>query len=365
MKALLYSQVELWQIAAFAEVAIWERRPELQRLCASVPDRGTLGPDQIDKVLPGLSEAARKNIVRYLSYLRLLDERGALTALGRRCAATGKAPAWELGVYHFLVAAHPLFRCHVIDIRRAPADGNDWDFKGLEGVPDWFGPDPARVWTSAFDGALKFTLYALPAPRGVDSSARVEKLQAARLVWSVDLDSGQNAWHIEGELVGERGPVTFRSQPESVPPQKLVGLFAAWENRWNQKSGRLAMAYDGGAADGRETFFRTFRYREVKAGEFGTFSEVVVEGVPVGPSSAAEARQWALSLAIARVEAADAYCSRDAWTKEWAEIVQGTPLEPDAGTAPAPDAVTTVPSGKPLSPRTRWLLNAPSDLAME
>jgi hypothetical protein len=364
MKALLHSEAELWQITAFAEVAIWERRPELQLLCASVPERGTLGPGEIDTVLPGLSEAARKNIVRHLSYLRLLDERGALTALGRRCAATGEAPAWELGVYHFLVSAHPLLRCHVIDLRRAPADGKDWDFKGLESVPDWFGSDPARVWTSAFDGALKFTLNALPAPRGSDPRCRAEELQPARLVWSVDLESGQNAWHIEGELAGERGQVTFRSQPESVPPQKLVGLFAAWDSRWNQKSGRVAMAYDGGAAGGRDTFVRTFRYPKVKAGEFGTFSDVVVEGVPVGPSGAAEARQWALSLGIARVAAADAYCSRNAWTKEWAEVVHGTPLEPDAGKAPAPDEVTG-PGGKPLPPRTRWLLNAPSDLAME
>lgn len=364
MKAKLHTEADLWQIAAFAEVAVWERRPELQRLCASVPDRGTLGPDQIDTILPGLSEAGRRNLLRHLSYLRLLDERGALTALGRRCAAMGEAPAWELGGYYFLVSAHPLFRCHVIGFRRAPGDGRDWDFKGLEGVPDWFRPEPSRVWTSAFDGALKFTLNALPAAGGADPRSRGEKLQPARLVWSVDLNSGQNDWHVEGKVAEEGGPVSFRSQPESVPAQKLVGLFAAWDNRWNQKSRRVLMAYDDGSAGGRETFVRTFRYPNGRVGEFGTFTDIVVEGVPVGPSGAAEARQWAVSLAVARVAAASAYCSKDAWTKYWAEVVEGTPLDPDAGKAPAPDEATG-PGGILPPQRTRWLLTAPSDLSME
>lgn len=364
MKATLHSEVEVWKVAAFAELAIWERRPELQRLCAVVPERGTLGPGEIDQVLPGLSEAARKNIVRHLSYLRLIDGQGQLTALGRRCAATGESPSWELGAYHFLASAHPLFRVHILDFRRIQADGKDRDFKGLGEVPTWFGPDPARVWTSALDGALKFTVNALPSPAGTDPRCRATELQPAKLVWKVDLETGQNTWHIDGEVAGERGPTVFRSQPESVSAQKLAGLFATWDSRWNPRTGRVAMAYDGGAVGGRETFLRSFRYPKVKAGEYGTFSDVVVEGVPVGPGGATEARSWALALATARVDAMDAYCTRLAWIKQWETVVRGTPLDPGAGDAPAPDAVTG-PDGKPLPVRTRWLLQAGSDLVME
>lgn len=361
MKALLQSEVELWNIAAIAEIAVWERRPELQHLCAVVPERGTLGPGEVDRVLPGLSDAARRNIVRHLSYLRLIDDRGELTLLGRRCAATGQAPAWELGGYYFLVAVHPLFRCHVIDFQRAPADGKDWNFNSTESVPAWFRPDPDRVWTSAFDGTLKFTLQRLPSPHGADPRWRASKLPPAKLVWKIHLESGENTWHIEGEL---EGPRAFRSQPESVLPQKLTSLFAAWDDRWNPGTRRVAMAYDGTAAAGRDSFIRSFRYPEVKAGELGTFSDVVVDGVPVGPGSAAESRSWAIALGIARIAAADVYCSKDAWATEWDAVVHGTPLDPDAGKVLAPDAVGDL-GGKPLPVRTRWLLCAPSDLAME
>lgn len=364
MKALLRSDVELWQITAFAEVAEWERRPELQRVCAAVPKRGGLGPAEIDKVLPGLSEAARKNIVRHLKYLRLLDERGALTALGRRCASSGEAPAWEMGVYEFLVAVHPAFRSHVLAFQRLQADARDRDFQNLEPIPEWFGPAPGRVWASALDSGRRFTVQSFPTSEGIDPRCRTQKLQPAQLVWEIDLASGENAWHIEGNDGGSRGRVSFRSQPESMPEAKLVDLLGTWDKRWNRTSSRLEMPYDGKASDGHDTFLRTFHYRRVKVADFGTFDDVVVDGVPVGPRNSTEAREWALELTVARIAAADAYCSKESWAKEWDMVVRGSPLEAGAGRAPGADAVTSF-GGEPLPIRTRWLLVAASDLAME
>jgi hypothetical protein len=363
VKTVLQSDVELWKISAFAEVAVWERRPELQRVCTMAPERG-LGPAEIDQALPGLSETARGNIIRYLNYLRLIDDGGALTALGRRCAATGEAPAWELGGYSFLVSAHPLFRCHVIAFRRAPGEDQDRDFQDLDDTPAWFRVDPGRIWTCGFDGDVKFTIHALTAPRGAGPKCRARTLPPARLVWNIDLDSGQNAWHIEGEVPGERERRRFRTRPESVRPESIAGMFAAWEKRWNPASRRVSMAYDGKARDGRETFLRTFRYPQVEAGGFGTFADVMVENVPVGPSGPAEASQWALALAIARVTDADAYCSREGWAREWGAAVSGTPLEPGAGKAPTLETITNA-TARSLPGRTRWLLAAASDLAVE
>jgi len=363
MKGLLRSEVEFWRIAAFAEVAVWERRPELQRICRAVPELGGLGSDEIDKVLPGLSEAARKNIVRHLRYLRLLDDRGALTVLGRRCASSGEAPAWELGVYEFLVAAHPACGSHALAFQRLQADARDRDFQGLEPMPEWFGPAPGRVWTSALDGG-RFTVHSLPTSQGIDPRCRTQKLRPARLVWDIDLASGENAWHIEGDVESSRGRASFRSQPESMPPDKLMSLFGTWDKRWNRTSSRLEMPFDGKASDGRDAFLRTFRYPRVKVGEFGTFDDVVVEGVPVGPSGSTEARRWALELTVARIATADAYCSKESWSKEWDMVVRGTPLEAGAGRAPAADAVASS-GGKPLPIRTRWLMVAACDLTME
>lgn len=361
MKAQLRSEAELWDVAVFAELAVWERRPELQLLCSIAQKRGALGPDDVDRVLPGLSGTARENLARHLTYLRLLDERGALTPLGRRCAETGEAPAWELGGYRFLVAVHSLFRCHLLGFMRVPGDRKDTDFQ-LERVPPWLRPDPDRVWTSAIDSAVRFTLQRLPAPpgAGADPRCRAEALRPATVVWQIDLESGQNAWHIEGELGSGR---TFRSPPESVPAQELTGLLTAWDRRWSPNRRRVSMAYDGHATDGHDSFLRTFEYAGVEAGDRGTFREVVVEDVPVGPASSAEARSWARALAIARVAAADAYCPNDAWAKEWDAVVRGTPLDPGAGTAPAPDELDG--NEEPFQARTRWLLRAANDLAME
>ena len=38
MKAVLQTKIPLWDIAVFAELAVWEPRPELQRLCAACAD---------------------------------------------------------------------------------------------------------------------------------------------------------------------------------------------------------------------------------------------------------------------------------------------------------------------------------------
>lgn len=364
MRAVLRSEVQLLQIAVVAEVALWERRPELQLLCAAAVEHGALGLDEIGGVLPGLSVSAQKNLLRHLSYLRLVDGSGRVTALGHTCAADGLAPSWELGGYTFLVSNHPLLRCHILRLQRTNADGRDWDFRGLANLPEWFRPDPGRVWRSAFDDGTAFTVSALPAPRGTEPRCRVQEMGTASLEWSIDVASGENSWQLQGQIRGERGAVNFRSRPESAPVQELAGSFAGWDPRWDDRLGRLAMAYDGGAKDGVETFLRSFRYPMVQVGPYGSYRDVVVEGVPVGPKGATEAREWALALSVARVGAADAYVSKETWTMEWQECVAGTPLEREAAHPPEPKHVAQV-GGRPLPDRLRWLFAAPGDLAME
>ena len=140
MKASLKTEVEIRDIAVFAELAVWEKRPDLQCLCSMAQDQGVLNEDAVDTLLPGLSPRARKNLLRHLGYIQLVDRNGALTALGRRCASSGEAPAWEQGVYRLLVAFHPLFDSHVLDFRRAPGDWRDRDFNNLDSLPSQFAP---------------------------------------------------------------------------------------------------------------------------------------------------------------------------------------------------------------------------------
>ena len=41
MRLRLDSKVELHEVGAFAELAVWERRPELQRVCEAVRAGGS------------------------------------------------------------------------------------------------------------------------------------------------------------------------------------------------------------------------------------------------------------------------------------------------------------------------------------
>ena len=366
MKASLKTEVEIRDIAVFAELAVWEKRPDLQCLCAMAQDRGVLNEDAVDTLLPGLSPRARKNLLRHLGYIQLVNQNGALTALGRRCASSGEAPAWEQGVYRLLVAFHPLFDSHVLNFRRAPGDWRDHDFNNFDSLPSQFSPKSDRVFTSIFQ-SKRFNISRFPATRGQNPVCRIEDMTTGKLRWDIDFASGNNKWTIEGQVSGYWGRGKFRSAPESVKPDELVDIFADWEPQWDERMGRLAMAYDGKIEQvevGRESFLRTRSYKNKQVRKFGSFDEVVVRDVPVGPATKGDARTWATAILVAQVEFENKYLAPDTYQSDWSNIIEGTPLSEWAGDAPDPVALSEV-NGCPLANRTRWLLAAGTDLEME
>lgn len=364
MKTVLKAPAELFAISTFAEVAVWEKRPELQRLFQSGAAGGKVDAAVVAAALPGLSDSACRNLLRTIEHLKLIEANGAITAFGKKCGETGEATAWELGVFTFLVAKHPCFTSWPIAFRREKPDGQDRDFDSLAEVPAWFAANPKRIWTSGFEDKARFTISSFPALAGQSAWCRVVSQDDARLVWELDLDTGKNALHVEGEAMGGEGAIPFRTADQTVPVTEVVPLFASWESRWNPTARRVLLPYDGSAnKDGRDSFIRTLTYRKVKAGLRGTFDPARVEGIPVGPAGAAEAREWATALALARVAAADSYVAPGRWAAGWDATVAGTPLAAEAGSAPDVstllDQQTTIPS------RLRWLLAAGADLAME
>ena len=365
MKASLKTEVEIQDIAVFAELAVWEKRPDLQLVCNTAQDRGTLNADAIDVVLPGLSPRARENLLRHLRYIGLVDRNGALTTPGRRCASSGEAPAWEQGVYRLLVASHPLFDSHVLDFRRAPGDWRDRDFDNFEHLPAGLSAKYNRVFTSIFDKSQRFTVSKFPVARGQNPVCRIEGTTKGKLQWDIDLASGDNEWTIEGQVSGDRNRRgKFQSAPESVESDELADIFADWEPQWDVQMGRLAMAYDGKIGQGgRESFLRSREYKNKQVRKFGSFDEAVVRDVPVGPATRGDARTWAKAILVAQVEAEDKYIVPDTYQSDWSNIVDGTPLEEWAGDAPDPVALSEV-NGRRLAARTKWLLAAGTDLEM-
>lgn len=360
MKTTLSAEAELFEVQAFAEIAVWEARPDLQRLCGAAAS-GALGDREIDSVLPGLSPTARKNLLRSLTELRVVNERRQLTAIGRRCATSGQAPAWEMGVYRLLVAYHRVTGSCLLACRPAEGEARDRDFDSLEDVPSWLVIDPDEVWASALGETMRFSVR-LVAGRSPKPRCRVLELPPCRLLWELDPETGRNSWRLEGE-VGEP-PKSFRSEPRVVPENKLAGSFARWEPRWNRTSRRVELPYDGARPKGQDDFKRALKYRKVQLADYGSFQDVVVQDIPVGPSTDAEAREWALALATARVGAADQYVTGLRWAAEWERCVKGTPLEQAAGTVPAPTSLRS--TGRVVVPaRARWLLSAPAHLAVE
>ena len=367
MKARLETDVEVRDVAVFAELAVWEKRPDLRILCATARDQGALDEEAIDTVLPGLSPRARKNLCGHLSYLQLVGRNGALTGLGRHCAASGEAPAWEQGVYRLLVASHPLFDSHVLDFIRAPGDGSDRDFDRREPLPSGLRPKRDHVFASVFERSRRFSVAGFPAERGQDPVCRIGETITGRLRWDIDLASGGNKWTIEGRVSEgwRKGGGEFRSAPESVESNDLAELFADWEPQWNKKVRRVSMAYDGKVTrDGREPFLRSRQYGQKQVRDFGLFDEVVVRDIPVGPATKDDARIWATAILIARSEAGDGYIASDDWRSGWAAAIEDTPLAKWAGDAPDPVRLSEV-GGRPLAIRTRWLLAAGADLSME
>ena len=368
MRATLEAEVEIREVEVIAELAVWEKRPDLHALCTAARDRRSLDEEALDTVLPGLSLRARKNLLRHLSYVGLTDRDGALTALGRRCATSGTAPAWEQGGYRLLVASHPLFKCRVLDFRRVSGDARDRDFENLEPLPSCLSPGRDRVFMSAFDRSKQFSIAAFPAERGQNPVCRSQRKSPGKLRWEIDLDSGTNEWSIAGQA-GEwdrRGNGRFQSAPESVDPKKLRGLVEDWEPRWGKaQEDRVAMTYDDKAErDGRESFLRTWSYEKKEVRQFGVFEKVTVREVPVGPATKDDARIWATAILVARSKADDAYVSRDDLRSGWSSAIKGTPLAEWAGEAPDPVTLSEV-NGRPLSARTRWLLATGADLEME
>ncbi len=364
MKTTLRAPAELFAMSVFAEVAVWEKRLELQRLVRLGEAHGKVDVPLVAAALPGLTDSACRNVLRTIEHMRLIDANGSITAFGKRCSTTGEAPAWELGVFNFLVAKHICFGAWPIAFRREKPDGQDRDFASLEEVPAWFSPTPQQSWTSGFEDKQRFTLSRFHTEPGQNAYCRLNPLPPAELLWEIDLITGKNLLHLEGDIQVEKKSVSFKTHELTVPEDEARAYFGTWERRWSPAAGRVLLTYDGAAnKDGRDDFQRTLPYSKVMAGPRGTFDSVKVEEIPVGPSGAAEATEWAMELALARIRVADAYVARKSWAKEWDGVVAGTPLENGAGAAPE---VSMVLDRRPplITPRLRWLLAAGTDLAM-
>ena len=368
MKVDLVAEVPVVRLAAFAELALLERRPELGLLCRSAREAdGRITVALVQRVLPGTSEPAARNITRWCEHLNLCDRRGGLTGVGHSAADSDFAPVPEQGVYDLWIAEHPLLGARILHAHRLVST-RDQRFDDIQPVPVL--PDSGVVFTSLIDPAQQLVLRSFMSNHGeavcLRWSGTTSRIQ---LRWRWDMDSASNTWTLDGRLdAGKKGGRSVQHGGESADVD-VWGLFSALahrtlsrEGRWDEADRCLGVAFDRLSTEQIESFEKRFELEGADVAGFGHFTSILIEGVPLKPRNAQDAQAWAQARLHRRLERGTAYHSREDVRRLWARLVEGTSLEPFGPSLPSHHQLL---AGADDQPAVYWSLAAPVDLAPE
>lgn len=369
MKTRLKASLTVKQVGVMAELAFLESRPELVHLC-SIAAQGSapgLTPEAVGQALPGLSAAARSNLVRWCRYLGLCDDGGELTARGQQVAAGEHVPLPEEGSYRLWVTEHPVCGSRPLHVERV-ADPADRQFDSLADFPfpALFGKPMA--WPSLIDSKRKVVFRRLLA-EGNRQASRVEGTSTCELHWDLDFLEGTNRWTLQGSVKTRERSEPLQHPGESVADLDLPNLFGQWlaveagaRGKWDASARRLLVPFDGLDEREQEDFLTDLSFQQVRVPGRGEYARVTVQGVPLGPLDAGAAREWALARWRRRVAREEGYLSRARTRSLFEEGVRGTPL---ASHAPAiPSHAEGLRDHDQDPTRTAyWRLAAPVDLA--
>ncbi len=346
MKSQLSAQFPLHTVFLSAELGVEQKRPDLAFLLRSAPE-APLTAETIRTLAPVLDATGAERVLAQCRTLGLVDAAGRPTEAGHHCARTGTALVPESGLYALLVGHHASVGRHVFGFRRVSGHPQDRRTDDLDPIDGRLGPDPAGVRrTDLLHGGRQFALRALHAPPGETPLSRVhENVGHARLEWTLDLETGENSrrltltvpatWAPESrsEPRPVAGPVTLAMSP--VAENLVRGLLPAWAPEWSEADGFLRTR-DNGAAPGPLAFRRTLQIPTAPVPGHGTFADIEVKDVPIGPEDAVAAAAWAHRLHRERLIGEHRYLSGPTVEALFEEVVVDTPL---AGFAPCPPNV--------------------------
>ncbi len=369
MRAVLSTQIPVSRIALFAEMAWMVRRPELGVLCRSARDNGNrIAIATIQSALSGLPDAGANNVLAWCKMLGLCDGRGALTALGEDVAECDEAPVPEQGVYGLWMVQHPVFGRMVLAVERI-ASKNDPRFDRVEPLP--VEPDRGRVFRSVVDSKERFQVRDLPTNHEQPGCIVCGTDATCRFRWTLDFDAAQDRWQLDGMIEVPQGNGRYAMRPMQHDPEAdgldLWALANTWASgplssfgRWQSNERRLAVPFPGLGDTDLDTFRKTLSLRHVEVPGKGSYDDVILEDVPIGPASADGAQRWAMSCFDRHLRAEPTYRSRADVRDQFAELTEGTPLEPFSPTLPTHHDLLAL-SAK--DPALFWSLAAPVDLA--
>ncbi len=367
MRATLTTTLPIDRLAVFAEMAWLERRPELGALCRGARDAGgCLDATVVEAALPGLGDAGRENLVRWCRMLGLVDGGGALTALGHETAETDRAPVPEQGVYGLWVTAHPIVGRPILEAERLPVDRSA-RFESVE--PLRRAPDLGTLHRSVLDPEQAFVLRDLPCNHGQPGRLVEPGVSRSELTWTIDFESDADGWRMAGILDVGAGPETFQTEPRSAGIDSTE-LLADWargplraHGSWDPQRGLLQVAFASVDREEARTFRRSLTLERVEIDEAGAWSDVELDGVPIGPATDEEALAWGVALLVERVCREPAPRTRAQTRDLLGELTSDTPLGDGPVAVPAHEALLDRVAAEDPTGRAFWSLAAPVDLA--
>lgn len=367
MRCELVTSLKVHRFAAFAEMAVYVKRPEMQALCrAALKAGGVITHEAVRSVLPDATDVACSNIIGWCREIGLCDKRDVLTETGKQAASEeGEAPLLEQGVYALWGVEHPVLGGRILHWERIRIDRND------EGTPAQLPLtiDLNQVWRSVISGK-GFAVRDLPSgnrePLGYTDS---DHQSTCELRWNIDFRLGISQWTLAGRIAGGRDgdPGPIRSTPTDRPCD-LRTLADRWmrgvkpaEGRWNLQQRRLEVPFKETLDEAvRHTFQTSVNLDEVEGPDGDVYEHVRITDVPVGPATPDDARRWML-WRLRRRLAEPGYRSADALAAEYVAVTEGTPLE----------AMTAAPEPEEILKETRnerplfWRVAAGLDLTCE
>ncbi|TNE90344.1 MAG: hypothetical protein EP330_08490 [Deltaproteobacteria bacterium] len=171
---------------------------------------------------------------------------------------------------------------------------------------------------------------------------------------------------IEAPQQGSNAMRSMEHEPES-DGLDLWRLAETWATgplsafgRWQAGERRLAVEFDD-LSDGEVANFRkSLPLRRVEIPGRGTFEDVTLEDVPIGPTSGQEAQRWAMARFDRDLSDKPGYRSRSALRERFAELTEDTPLESFAPSLPSHSDLLARAA---KNPERFWTIAAPVDLS--
>lgn len=367
MRVVLSAEIPVERIAVFAEMAWLERRPELGVICRAARKGGNrISAASVQSVVPGLGDAGARNVLSWCRMLGLCDSQGGLTALGEDVAENDEAPVPEQGVYGFWLAQHPLIGRRILAAERRSSN-RDHRFEDVAALPAE--PDRGVVFRSVVEPQQRYILRDLPSNHGQAGCLRGTTNATCRLRWTLDFTAGRDQWQLDGAIEAPQGgmkPIQHTPESDGIDLNVLATTWGAGPlsafGRWQTAERRLAVSLKGLTDAEQDDFRKTLKLRQVEVPGKGTYSDVSLEDVPIGPLSSDEAQRWAVARIDRHLTRKLAYRSRSEVRRLFADLIEETPLERFSPSLPAHDAMIGG-SLHAQKPELFWSLAAPVDLA--